>query len=58
MCDYFYTSLPSSGEAERGVLFGGNRNVGAYAGFAYAYTDYAASYTFTHIGSRLCFIPA
>ncbi len=58
MCDYFYTSIPSSGEAERGVLFGGYRSSGAYAGFACANTANAASRTDTYFGSRLCFIPA
>jgi hypothetical protein len=57
-CDYFYTSIPASGEALRGVLFGGIAHYGASAGFAYAYANYAASSTHPHIGSRLCFIPA
>lgn len=56
-CDYFYTSLPTSGISERGVLFGGSANYSAYAGFVYAYTAYAASYASAAIGSRLCFIP-
>jgi len=56
--DYFYTDIPSSGEATRGVLFGGNANHGAYAGFAYAYTNYAPTHTIAYFGSRLCFIPA
>ena len=55
--DYFYTNVPSSGEATRGVLFGGNAYYGAGAGFAYAYTYYAPTYTGANIGSRLCFIP-
>jgi len=56
--DQFYTSLPASGDAQRGVLFGGSAISGAYAGFACAYTDSAASSTSANIGSRLCFIPA
>jgi hypothetical protein len=56
--DYFYTSIPASGEAQRGVLFGGNASYGAAAGFVYASANHAASYTNAHFGSRLCFIPA
>ena len=56
--DYFYTNIPASGVAQRGVLFGGFANIGAYAGLSYANTNNAASYTNAFIGSRLCFIPA
>ena len=56
-CDYFYTDIPSSGEAERGVLFGGDASVGAGAGFVYAYTNLAPTNASARIGSRLCFIP-
>ena len=56
-CDYFYTNIPSSGEAERGVLFGGGANHGAYAGFVYAATNYAPTNANAYFGSRLCFIP-
>jgi hypothetical protein len=55
--DYFYTNIPASGEAMRGVLFGGTANSGASAGLAYANAHDAATSAFTHIGSRLCFIP-
>ncbi|MFS0489885.1 hypothetical protein [Leadbetterella byssophila] len=55
--DYFYTSLPGSGEEQRGVRFGGSANYGASAGLACAYTSYAPSNAGTNIGSRLCFIP-
>ena len=54
-CDYFYTSIPSSGVSERGVLFGGRAHDGAYAGFVCANTNYAASHTSANIGSRLCY---
>lgn len=57
MCDRLYGSTPFSGEAERGVLFGGNANHGALAGFACASATTAASLTDAFIGSRLCFIP-
>ena len=56
-CDYFYTSLPTSGISERGVLFGGAANSSANAGFVYAYATYTASFADAYCGSRLCFIP-
>ena len=55
--DYFYTSIPESGESTRGVLFGGNADDGASAGFADASTNDAPTNTDANIGSRLCFIP-
>ena len=57
-CDYFYTSIPASGTSERGVLFGGSADGGAYAGLACACANGAPSYTLAAVGSRLCFIPA
>lgn len=56
-CDYFYTNIPSSGEAERVVLFGGAAFSGAGAGVVCAYTHYAPSVAAAYIGSRLCFDP-
>lgn len=56
--DNFYTNVPASGVALRGVSFGGNASHGAYAGLAYAHTYNAPSSAFTSVGSRLCFIPA
>ena len=56
-CDYFYTSIPESGVSERGVLFGGRADYGAYAGFVSARTDHTPSYSYASIGSRLCFFP-
>lgn len=56
-CDYYYTNIPASGTAMRGVLFGGYANSGAYAGLSCAYTSYAATSTGANVGSRLCFIP-
>lgn len=55
--DYFYTNIPSSGEATRGVLIGGHALNGASAGFAIASTYYAPTNTYAYRGSRLCFIP-
>ena len=56
-CDYFYTNIPLSGEAERGVLFGGGANVGAAAGFVYAGAYNTPSDASAFLGSRLCFDP-
>jgi hypothetical protein len=56
--DYFYTNIPATGEALRGVLFGGAAYDGAHAGFVCALTHTAPSNANTFIGSRLCFIPA
>ena len=57
-CDNFYTDIPGSGSATRGVLFGGYAHNDANAGFVYANTANAPTYTYASIGSRLCFIPA
>ena len=56
-CDYFYTNIPTSGVAERGVLFGGAATSGASAGFVFARTYTAPSTTPAYFGSRLCFFP-
>jgi len=42
-------------EAVRCVLFGGSADNGAFAGFAYASSDYAPSDAVADVGSRLCF---
>ena len=57
-CDYFYTNIPSSGEAERGVLFGGAAFDGASVGFVCAITNNEPAYATARVGSRLCFIPS
>ena len=56
-CDYHFQNIPASGEATRGVLFGGHAANGAYAGFVYASSHYAPSDTGANFGSRLCFLP-
>lgn len=56
-CDYFYTNIPTSGESERGVLFGGTAHLGAAAGFVCAGTPNAATFASAYVGSRLCFDP-
>lgn len=56
-CDYFYTNIPASGSATRGVLFGGSAAYGAAAGFVSAHADTAPSLTYASFGSRLCFYP-
>lgn len=57
-CDNFYTDIPGSGSATRGVLFGGNAGDDAHAGFVCALTNTTPTHTHAYIGSRLCFIPA
>ena len=57
-CDNHYTNIPTSGEALRGLLFGGVANGGAGAGLACAYSDRAPSNAAANVGSRLCFIPS
>ena len=52
-CDYFYTSIPESGTAERACFFGGNANNGANAGFVYANSNNSASNANANYGSRL-----
>lgn len=54
--DYFYTSLPATGESQRGVLFGGSSATGTSAGFGCSYTSNAPSLTSATIGSRLCYL--
>lgn len=56
-CDYFYTSIPSSGVAQRGVFFGGHAVSGASAGLSCANAINALTNAAARIGSRLCFIP-
>lgn len=57
-CDYFYTSLPASGESLRTLLFGGNANHGAAAGLGFSHSKHTPSGAAEAVGSRLCFIPA
>ena len=56
-CDNHYTNIPTSGEALRGLLFGGNALLGACAGLACATSSDTPSNSSTRLGSRLCFIP-
>lgn len=39
----------------RGLLFGGDANNGANAGFVYANSEYVPSASIANIGSHLCF---
>lgn len=57
LCDYHYTAIPSSGNAIRGVLFGGTAYTGAYAGFVSAHSIDTPSAASAYVGSRLCFLP-
>lgn len=52
--DYFYTSIPASGRATRGLLSGGYAIYGAVAGFGCVNSYNAPSATLAYIGSRLC----
>jgi hypothetical protein len=54
--DYFHRNIWDS-EVMVGVLFGGDANYGATAGFVYSHTYFVASSANTHVSSRLCFIP-
>lgn len=56
-CDYFFTSVPSSGSSIRGLVFGGHGSYRALSGFCSAYSRNIPSYTTSNFGSRLCFIP-
>jgi hypothetical protein len=51
--DYFYQNFPS--KELKGLRFGGAAHYGSYAGSAYVTSNYAPSYAFASIGSRLCF---
>lgn len=57
-CDNFYTDIPGSGSATRGVLFGGSAYDDAGAGFVCAAANNTPSNASANFGSRLCFIPA
>ena len=57
MCDYFYTSIPASGVAQRGVLFGGAAHYGALAGVGCSNTLATVTAASAHVGSRLCYLP-
>lgn len=56
-CDYYYKTIPTSGEDTRGVLFSGAADEDARAGFVSALTIFAPSSTDANFGSRLCFYP-
>lgn len=55
-CDYWYTSIPSTGVALRTLLLGGNASYGAFAGVSFAYSNYSPASATAFIGSRLCFL--
>ena len=56
MCDYHYTSIPSS-TTLRGVLFGGDAGSGALCGLGFSGSYCVPSTTYPTFASRLCFIP-
>lgn len=57
-CDYFYTSVPATGESLRTLLLGGTAHDGSYAGLGYSNSYFSPSDTSTTFGSRLCFFGA
>lgn len=56
-CDYFYTSIPASGESLRTLCWGGAAYSGATDGFASANSYSAPSLAAANFGSRLCYLP-
>jgi len=56
-CDYFYTSIPASGESLRTLFWGGDADNGASDGLASATSAYVPANTTSNVGSRLCFLP-
>lgn len=56
-CDYFWTSTPGGGVSEHILLFSGDSNLGANAGFVCARTSWTATTASSSVGSRLCYIP-
>lgn len=57
-CDNHYTDTKQSGEALRGLLFGGYAGDGEYVGLACAGSYVVPSIPISYFGSRLCFIPS
>lgn len=55
--DYFYTNIPTSGVATRGLLLGGGAGDGSLAGLGFTASYPAPSDSDAGLGSRLCFIP-
>lgn len=57
-CDYFWTSVPSTGSVLRGLNVGGYANYGLYDGLTSTNTNNAPTDATARIGSRLCFVPS
>lgn len=55
--DRWYTLIPSSDAAIRGLLVGGRSDYGANAGFGCLISSYVPSNTYAFLGARLCFLP-
>ena len=53
--DYHYGNIYST--SLRGLLFGGDADIGARAGLVYSYSYNVPTSTLPYVGSRLCFIP-
>lgn len=56
--DYYYTNIPESGEALRGILLGGHAYSGSSAGLVYVYSSSGPAAASANVGSLLCYIPA
>ncbi len=54
-CDYFFTSLPATGESLRTLLLGGDALRGATAGLGFSTSLYSPADASARIGSRLCY---
>jgi hypothetical protein len=55
-CDYWYTSIPASGESLRTLLVGGAAYAGTSAGFVSSNSNNTPSSASASFGSRLCYI--
>jgi len=56
-CDYWYTSIPSSGVSLRGCRVGGSSANGSFAGLGCAASNDTPSTANATNGSRLCYLP-
>lgn len=56
-CDYFWTSVPSTGSVLRGLTVCGSAYNGVNVGLTSTNTNYAPTYATAFSGSRLCFVP-
>jgi len=57
-CNYFYTTIPESGESLRTLRLGGTAHDGSSAGFVCSHSLNSPSSSYANIGSRLCYLDA